>query len=109
MYVHLLLVGKNMWYVVTQGPLTPKDDDEVVKHPKYWNDGETKKASYDLKARNMLIYALSTKVFYSTLHHTSAKGMWASLQTLYEGTNDVKDSKINMFTQEFELFCMKPE
>lgn len=35
--------------------------------------------------------------------------MWDALQTLYKNTYDVKDSKINMFIEEFELFCMEPE
>lgn len=34
--------------------------------------------------------------------------MWNTLQTLYEGNEDVKDSKINMLTKEYGLFCMEP-
>ena len=75
MYVHLLSVDKNMWCVVTEGSFIPKGNGDVVKHLKHWNNAETKKASYDLKARKILIYALSAKVFYSISHHTSAKGM----------------------------------
>lgn len=33
--------------------------------------------------------------------------MWVALQTLYGGTNNVKDYKINMFIEQFELFCME--
>lgn len=68
-----------------------------------------KKASYDLKARNILINALIAKVVYLISHHTSAKGMLDSLQALYEGAEDIKDSKINLFTEEFELFRMEHE
>lgn len=35
--------------------------------------------------------------------------MWNALRTLYEGTKDVKESKINMLTKEFELFHMEPK
>lgn len=67
----------------------------------------TKKALSDLKTRNILISSLGVKVLYYTSHHKSAQGMWDALQTLYEGTEDVKDSKINMLTQEFEIFRME--
>lgn len=107
MYVHLLSVDKNLWVAVTDDPLCPKGGGDFVKHPKDWIDNETKQASYDLKVRNILI-TLSAKVLYSILHHKSAKGMWDALQTLYEGTDDAKDSKINMLAEEFELFCMEP-
>lgn len=109
MYIHFLLVDKNLWCVVTEGPFIPKDDDDFVKHPQDWSDDETKKVSYDLKARNILMSTLSAKVFDLISHYMSAKGILDALRTLYEGKNDVNDSKINMFTEEFELFRMEPE
>ncbi|XP_050874924.1 uncharacterized protein LOC127078519 [Lathyrus oleraceus] len=108
MYVHLLSVDKNLRCAVTEGLYIPKGDNSVVKQPKDWTDDETKKASYDLKAKNIIILAISAKAFYSISHHTSTKGIWDALQTLYEGTKGVKDSKINMFTEEFKLFRTKP-
>lgn len=75
MYVHLLSIDKNRWCVVTEGLFILKGNDDVVKHPKDWDAYETKKTLYDLKARNILISTLSTKVFYSISHHTSAKGI----------------------------------
>lgn len=58
-----LSINKNLWCVVTDGPFIPKGNDDVVKHPKDWDDSKTKKASYDLKARNILIYALVLKCY----------------------------------------------
>ena len=75
MYVHLLLVVKKLWCATTEGSFILKGNDDVVTHPNYWNDSETKKVSYDLKARNILVSALSTKVFYLISHHTSDKCM----------------------------------
>lgn len=45
------------------------NDDNVIKHLKDWMNDETKKASYDLKPRNILISALSGKVLYLISHH----------------------------------------
>lgn len=41
--------------------------------------------------------------------YKSKKDMWDSFQTRFEGAEDVKDSKINMLIEEFELFCMEPK
>lgn len=62
MYVHLMLVEKVIWLAITDEVFLPKtkvDGDFIVKFPKDWYDEETKKASYVLKVRNILIYALS--------------------------------------------------
>jgi len=32
--------------------------------------------------------------------------MWDALETLHEGTDEVKQSKINTLVQQYELFCM---
>lgn len=79
MYVQLLSVNKDMWWHVTERPFIPEGDEDVVKHPKHWDDTKTKNSSYDLKVRNILIYALSAKVFYSISHHTNVKGMLDAL------------------------------
>lgn len=71
----MLSVDKKRWCAVTEGTYIPKDADDVDEHPKDWDDAQTKKASDDLKARTILIFALSAKVFYSISHHISAKGM----------------------------------
>lgn len=86
-----------------------KGDGDVIKHPKDQTIDETTKASYDLKARNILISTLSVKIFYSISDHKSADTVWNALQTLYEGTENVKDYKIDMLTQEFDVFHMEPK
>ncbi|XP_070050889.1 uncharacterized protein [Nicotiana tomentosiformis] len=39
----------------------------------------------------------------------SAKKIWETLQTAHEGTTQVKQSKIDMLTTEYELFRMKDD
>ncbi|XP_070014859.1 uncharacterized protein [Nicotiana sylvestris] len=39
----------------------------------------------------------------------SAKEIWEDLQTAHEGTTQVKQSKIDMLTTEYELFKMKDD
>ncbi|GAV63138.1 UBN2 domain-containing protein, partial [Cephalotus follicularis] len=37
----------------------------------------------------------------------TAKEMWDRLEVIYEGTNQVKDAKINILVREYEMFSMK--
>ncbi len=38
---------------------------------------------------------------------TSAKDMWDRLRVTYEGTNQVRETKINMLLHEYEMFSIK--
>ena len=83
--------------VITDKLFIPKTEVNRVftlKSHKDWSDDETKKASYDLKARNILIFALSVKVYYSISHHKTPHSMWNDLQVLYEGIEYVKESNL---------------
>ena len=70
---------RTMWCAITEGSFISYGADDIVKLPKDWEDAKIKKASYELKAVNILISALSDKVFYLILNHTSVKAMWDAL------------------------------
>jgi len=40
-------------------------------------------------------------------HCNTSKDIWDALETLHEGTDEVKQSKVNTLMQQYELFCMK--
>jgi hypothetical protein len=60
-----------------------------------------------LKARKIFISSLGVNEYHSVSHCKTAKAMWDALETLHEGTDDVKQSKINTLVQQYELFCME--
>ncbi|MCH96094.1 hypothetical protein A2U01_0017077 [Trifolium medium] len=80
---------------------------EVPKPEELWTPDEDTKWGCDWKAENMLISALSVDEYYRISHCKTAKEIWDTLDVTFEGTNDVKQSKTNALTQEFELFRMK--
>ncbi|KAK9000027.1 hypothetical protein V6N11_082163 [Hibiscus sabdariffa] len=41
--------------------------------------------------------------------YTSAKEVWDTLETTYEGTNDVKETKIGLLNLSYENFKMEPD
>ena len=57
---------------------------------------------------NVQYCALDTNEFNQIFVCTSAKEIWDTLEVTHEGTNQVKESKINMLVHKYELFKMKP-
>lgn len=76
--VHLMSVDIKYQLAIKGGPFVPQkvvDGVSVVKPPKDWNEAETKMASYDLKARNILITSLSMNVYFTISHCKMAQAM----------------------------------
>jgi hypothetical protein len=55
-----------------------------------WSDDDKRKVQYNLKARNILISSLGVNVHHSASHCKTSKDMWDALETLYQGTDEVK-------------------
>ncbi|XP_050889936.1 uncharacterized protein LOC127095266 [Lathyrus oleraceus] len=75
--------------------------DNIVPKPEaQWTADDEKKWAYDWRARNILISAFRVDEYYTVSHCTTVKEMWDALQVTYDGTNEVKQSRINTLTQE---------
>ncbi|VFQ74023.1 unnamed protein product [Cuscuta campestris] len=80
--------------------LVPKTEDEF--------DAEyIKKVENYAKAINMLYCAVNPDDYRKISCCTTAKEMWDKLEVTYEGTNQVREAKIDFLTQEYEMFRMK--
>ncbi|GAV80166.1 UBN2 domain-containing protein, partial [Cephalotus follicularis] len=55
---------------------------------------------------HVIFCALSPSEFNRVSSIDSAKEMWDRLMVTYEGTNQVKDTKINRLVHDYELFTM---
>ncbi|KAL2337025.1 hypothetical protein Fmac_011471 [Flemingia macrophylla] len=87
-------IDLNIWDAVENGPFIPTiQEGNIVKElPRdRWSEDGKRKVQYNLKAKNII---------------TSAKEMQDTLEVTYEGTSDVKRSRINTLTHEYELFRM---
>ncbi|KAH9705479.1 hypothetical protein KPL70_011888 [Citrus sinensis] len=63
--------------------------------------------SLNSKAMNALFCALDKKEFHRVSSCESAQEIWNKLEVVYEGTNQVKESKISRYTRQYELFQME--
>ncbi|KAH9763009.1 hypothetical protein KPL70_001028 [Citrus sinensis] len=102
MRIYLQALDYEIWEIVNDGPFMPLTKNEVgediPKPSRDWNDFEKRKASLNSKAMNALFCALDKKEFHRVSSCESANEIWHKLEVVYEGTNQVKESKISRFT-----------
>ena len=59
-----------------------------------WDDAKIKAANFNSKALNVLFNAVTNEEFKKISSTKTVKEAWTILQTAYEGTKVVKDSKL---------------
>ncbi|KAH9791901.1 hypothetical protein KPL71_003915 [Citrus sinensis] len=111
MRIYLQALDYEIWKVVCDGPFMPLTKNEfgedIPKPSREWNELEKRKASLNSKAMNALFCALDKKEFHRMSSCESANEIWHKLEVVYEGTNQVKESKISRYTRQYELFQME--
>ncbi|KAH9716423.1 hypothetical protein KPL71_021459 [Citrus sinensis] len=99
MRIYLQALDYEIWEVVCDGlflPLTKNEfGEDIPKLSREWNELEKRKASLNSKAMNALFCALDKKEFHRVSSCESANEIWHKLEVVYEGTNQVKESKIS--------------
>ena len=92
MRVFLQSLDENVWQAVEIGWTKPT---EVTAD---WDDAKIKAANFNNKALNALFSAVTNEEFKKISSTETAKEAWTILQTTYEGTKAVKDSKLQRLT-----------
>ncbi|CAJ2660665.1 unnamed protein product [Trifolium pratense] len=111
MKAHLEAQGDGIWKAVVEGPFVPMSVVNGVGTPKIqssWDEDDKKKVLNDKKAINILQSALSMDEFFRISTCETAKEIWDTLVETHEGTVEVKRSRLNTLSQEYELFTMQP-
>ncbi|KAH9792469.1 hypothetical protein KPL71_004135 [Citrus sinensis] len=111
MRIYLQALDYEIWEIICDGPFMPLTRNEVgediPKPSREWNELEKRKATLNSKAMNALFCALDKKEFHRVSSCESANEIWHKLEVVYEGTNQVKESKISRYTRQYELFQME--
>jgi len=68
--------------------------------------GERRRVQYNLKAKIIITSALGMDEYFRVSNCKNANEMWDTFQVTHEGTTNVKRSRINTLTHEYELFIM---
>ncbi|MQL97040.1 hypothetical protein Taro_029724 [Colocasia esculenta] len=91
-----------IWSIVEEGDLL------VINEKDKWTEDDKKKISLNCKAKSILCCALSKKEFNRISVCKSAMEMWEKLRITYEGTDKVKETRIDILVTQYERFQMQP-
>ena len=80
-----------------------------IKVPADWDDVKIKAANFNSRALNALFSAVMNEELKKISSTETAKEAWIILQTTYEGTKAVKDSKLQRLTTSFEEIKMEED
>ena len=103
MRAFLQSLDKKVWQAVEIGWTKPKET------PADWDDAKIKVANFNSRALNALFSAVTNEEFKKISSTETAKEAWTILQTTYEGTKVVKDSKLQRLTTSFEEIKMEED
>ncbi|GAV72350.1 zf-CCHC domain-containing protein/DUF4219 domain-containing protein/UBN2 domain-containing protein [Cephalotus follicularis] len=109
MTIFLQSLDYQLWHIIVNGPRIPTRTIEGVVSPKpenEYNDNDFRMLQLNSKAKHVLFCAVCQNEFNRISSCDSAKEMWDLLEVTYEGTNQVKESKISMLLHEYELFMI---
>ncbi|GAV79944.1 UBN2 domain-containing protein, partial [Cephalotus follicularis] len=109
MTIFLQSLDYQLCHIIVNGPRMPTRTIEGVVSPKpknEYNDNDFRMLQLNSKAKHVLFCAIDPNEFNRISSCDSAKEMWDLLEITYEGTNQVKESKISMLVHEYELFVM---
>ena len=102
MIIYLKSINFELWDIVING-FTPNE-----RSYKEWSEENKQLAQLDAKGLNILFYAVNQEQFNKISNCNTANKAWHNLEVTHEGTNQVKETKINMLVHKYELFKMKP-
>ncbi|VFQ81461.1 unnamed protein product [Cuscuta campestris] len=97
------------WMVIKHGETVPTKIVDGVLVPKLeteYTSNDKKKMQLNARAVNFLYCAVNPDDYRKISRCKTANEMWNKLEVTYEGTSQVKNSKINLLTHEYELFMM---
>ena len=103
MRAFLCSIDESVWDVVEIRWTRP----EVTKST--WDKVALAEANANSKALNAIFCGVSLDNFHRISHVTIAKKAWQILETTYEGTKKVKDTKLQMLTTRFEELKMSED
>ena len=103
MRVFLQFLDEKVWQAVEIGWTKPKEASAD------WDDAKIKATNFNSRALNDLFSAVTNEKFKKIPSTETTKEAWTILQTTFEGTKVVKDSKVQRLTTSFEEIKMEED
>ena len=96
-------LDEKVWQAIEIGWTKPKEA------PANWDEAKIKATNFNGRALNALFSAVTNEEFKKISSTKTAKEVWTILQTTYEGTKAVKDSKLQRLITSFEEIKMEED
>ncbi|KAG2666401.1 hypothetical protein I3760_15G058700 [Carya illinoinensis] len=112
MRIFLQAQGREIWKCIVNGPYIPTKvvgGVKVKKEEEEFDREDDRLYTLNLTAMNLLYNALNGNEFNRIMNCATAKEIWDNLEVTYEGTSQVKKSKIYILTHEYEMFKMNDD
>ncbi|VFQ89691.1 unnamed protein product [Cuscuta campestris] len=110
MRIYIRSTNFQLWLVIKNGeeiPMKKVGETTVPKTKNEFDAEDIKKIENYAKAINMLYCTVNPDDYQKISCCTTDKEMWDKLEVTYEGTDQVREAKIDFLTQEYEMFRMK--
>ena len=95
-----------LWKVIVLGPHIIENRDGSLKNAQEYTNADWKKERTNAQAMQLLLCGLTLEEIRRISICKSAQEIWKTLEVTYEGTSQVKETKINLLQHEFELFSI---
>ncbi|XP_063935386.1 uncharacterized protein LOC135147042 [Daucus carota subsp. sativus] len=102
--------GVKVWMAIEDGTIIPTkivDDVTIEKKVSEYTHEKEDRMNIAAKAEMVLTSALAEKEYKRVNNCKSAQEMWNKLVVTYEGTTDIKDSRMDTLIQEYENFKLQ--
>ncbi|XP_070025549.1 uncharacterized protein [Nicotiana sylvestris] len=103
-----------LWDIICDGPYVPTKVLEelpfsMAKTSKEYTDADKKAMQKNFRAKKILVCGIGPEEYNRISTCDTATEIWEALKTVHEGTTQVKQTKIDMLTTEYELFKMRDD
>jgi len=99
---NIMTKGSYVLQITIVGKTTAKTEDQ-------YSQEDFARLSKNCKAMHILYCGLDANEYNRICACESAKEIWDKLVVTYEGPSQVRETKINMFVHQYELFRMQPD
>ena len=120
MHLHLLSLDASYVRCIEKGPHVPMKlvtginpdgtiaaDKFVPKVASEYTEEDEKEVHKDKKAMNILFNGLDKDMFDNVINCTTSKEVWDTIRILCEGTEQVRENKMQLLIQQYEHFHFK--
>jgi len=97
-----------LWMIVENGRLIPmritEDGKTILKKPHEFDSDDYRKMEKNARAKKLLYFGVRADECTRISECQSAKEIWNALRVAHEGTNQVKQYRIELLMRKYELF-----